>query len=113
MTDIVQLLSEEGLLDAEPAQQVREAIASGKPMDDAVTGIAEYAEDDLDLSTAAQDASIIKFVNQVLAEALESRATDVHVEPFEDQLRVRYRIDGVLVEANIPPQVRKFHPAIV
>ena len=48
-----------------------------------------------------------------MAEALESRATDVHVEPFEDQLRVRYRVDGVLVEANIPPQVRKFHAAIV
>jgi general secretion pathway protein E len=73
----------------------------------------EDGEDDLDLSTAAHDASIIKFVNQVMAEALESRATDVHVEPFESQLRVRYRIDGVLVEANIPPQVRKYHAAIV
>ena len=81
--------------------------------DDDVTVIDDFNEDDLDLGAAAQDASIIKFVNQVLAEALESRATDVHVEPFEDQLRVRYRIDGVLVEANIPPQVRKFHPAIV
>ena len=48
-----------------------------------------------------------------MAEALESRATDVHVEPFEDQLRIRYRVDGVLVEANIPPQVRKFQAAIV
>ncbi len=81
--------------------------------DDDVMVIDDFSEDDLDLGAAAQDASIIKFVNQVLAEALDSRATDVHVEPFEDQLRVRYRIDGVLVEANIPPQVRKFHPAIV
>jgi general secretion pathway protein E/type IV pilus assembly protein PilB len=67
----------------------------------------------MDLTDAAEDASIIRFVNQVLAEALERRATDVHIEPFEEQLRVRYRIDGVLVEANIPPQVRKFHAAIV
>jgi general secretion pathway protein E/type IV pilus assembly protein PilB len=73
----------------------------------------EQHEDDLDLTHAAQDASIIRFVNQVLAEALEMRATDVHVEPFEDQLRVRYRIDGVLREANIPPQVRKYQAAIV
>jgi general secretion pathway protein E/type IV pilus assembly protein PilB len=80
---------------------------------DDVTVLEDRNEDDLDLTHAAQDASIIKFVNQVLAEALESRATDVHVEPFEDQLRVRYRVDGVLVEANIPPQVRKFHAAIV
>jgi type II secretion system protein E len=75
--------------------------------------VLEDKEEDLDLTTAAHDASIIKFVNQVMAEALELRATDVHVEPFEQQLRVRYRIDGVLQEANIPAQVRKYHAAIV
>jgi len=83
--------------------------------DNEVTVI-EQSDDDLDLTSAtaaAQDASIIKFVNQVMAEALDLRATDVHVEPFEDQLRVRYRVDGVLQEANIPPQVRKYHAAIV
>jgi len=71
------------------------------------------ADDDLDLSEAAQDASIIKLVNQVLTEAIEMRATDVHIEPFEDQLRIRYRIDGVLQQANVPPEVRRFHAAIV
>jgi type II secretion system protein E len=81
--------------------------------DDGVKVLEDQYESDLDISNAAQDASIIKFVNQVLAEALDSRATDVHIEPFENQLRVRYRIDGVLVEANIPPQVRKFQAAIV
>jgi general secretion pathway protein E/type IV pilus assembly protein PilB len=70
-------------------------------------------ENDLDATEAAHDASIIKFVNQVLSEAIESRATDVHIEPFEDQLRLRYRIDGVLQEANVPPSVRRFHAAIV
>ena len=84
-------------------------------MDDDVT-VVETHDDDIDLTNAtnaAQDASIIKFVNQILAEALESRATDVHVEPFENQLRIRYRVDGVLVEANIPSQIRKYHAAIV
>jgi len=81
--------------------------------DDDFKVLEEQGEDDLDLSNAAQDASIIRFVNQVMAEALDLRATDVHVEPFENQLRVRYRIDGVLQEANIPPQVRKFQAAIV
>jgi general secretion pathway protein E/type IV pilus assembly protein PilB len=71
------------------------------------------AEDDVDLAEAAEDASIITFVNQVLAEAIERRATDVHFEPFEDALRVRYRVDGMLQEANIPPEVRQFQPAIV
>src|SRR5215208_2022158 len=70
-------------------------------------------EEDLDLGAAAQDASIIKFVNQVLTEAIDLRATDVHVEPFEDQLRVRYRIDGELQQANIPGEVRRFQAAIV
>lgn len=69
--------------------------------------------EDLDLTKAAQDASIIKFVNQILTEAIELRATDVHFEPFEDQLRVRYRIDGELVAANIPHAVKRLQPAIV
>ncbi len=81
--------------------------------DDNVTVLEDHNDEDMDLTNAAQDASIIKFVNQILGEALESRATDVHIEPFENQLRVRYRTDGVLVEANIPPQVRRFHAAIV
>ena len=70
-------------------------------------------DEGLDLTVDAGDASIIRFVNQVLVEALELRASDVHVEPFENQLRVRYRVDGVLQEANIPAQVRRFHAAIV
>jgi general secretion pathway protein E len=73
----------------------------------------EGNDDDLDLSAAAQDASIIKFVNQVLTEAIEMRATDVHIEPFENQLRLRNRIDGVLQETNVPPSIRRFHAAIV
>jgi general secretion pathway protein E/type IV pilus assembly protein PilB len=75
--------------------------------------VVEDDGEDIDLTEAAQDASIIRFVNQVMAEALELRATDVHVEPFENQLRVRYRVDGNLVEANIPPSVRRYQAAIV
>jgi general secretion pathway protein E len=74
---------------------------------------ADADEGNLDSTSGAHDASIIKFVNQVLTEAIDARATDVHIEPFEEQLRVRYRIDGVLVEANVPPSVRRFHAAIV
>jgi general secretion pathway protein E len=80
--------------------------------DDGVQVVNQDTDDDVDVA-AAEDASIVKFVNQVIAEAIDRRATDVHVEPFEDALRVRYRVDGVLQEANIPPEVRQFHPAIV
>ena len=70
-------------------------------------------DQELDLEDAAEGASIIRFVNQILTEAIEMRATDVHIEPFEDELRVRYRIDGVLQSASIPATVKQFQPAIV
>ena len=68
---------------------------------------------DSDLAEAAEDASIIRLVNQVLQEALERRATDVHFEPFETRFAVRYRVDGVLVEAKLPSEVRRLQAAIV
>jgi len=71
-------------------------------------------EDDVDLSAdGAGEASIIKFVNQVLAEGIQLRSTDVHFEPFERELRVRYRIDGVLQEANIPATVKQYQASII
>jgi len=66
-----------------------------------------------DLESKAEDASIIKFVNQILSEAIKDRATDIHLEPFQDELRTRYRIDGVLYDINIPETIKYFHSAIV
>jgi general secretion pathway protein E/type IV pilus assembly protein PilB len=73
----------------------------------------EGKEEDTDLDRAAEDASIIRFVNQVLRDAIGLRASDIHLEPFEDELRIRYRIDGVLQEVPVPAQVKRFQPAIV
>lgn len=73
----------------------------------------ERESEETDLDKAAEDASIIRFVNQVLADAVELRATDIHIEPFEDELRIRYRIDGVLQNVPVPPQIKKFQAAIV
>ncbi len=70
-------------------------------------------DDDMDLTEAAEGASIIRFVNQILTEAIELRATDVHIEPFEESLRVRYRIDGVLQETSLAAEVKQFQAAIV
>src|SRR5207249_3588206 len=70
-------------------------------------------QEDTDLDTAAEDASIIRFVNQVLRDAIELRASDIHLEPFEDELRIRYRIDGVLQDVPVPAQIKRFQPAIV
>ena len=73
----------------------------------------ESGTTDNNLDEAAEDASIIRFVNQVLKDAIELRASDVHLEPFEDELRIRYRIDGVLQEVPVPAQIKRFQPAIV
>ena len=73
----------------------------------------EQTGEDTDLDTAAEDASIIRFVNQVLRDAIELRASDIHLEPFEHELRIRYRIDGVLQDVPVPAQIKRFQPAIV
>ena len=73
----------------------------------------ESGEEDTDLDDAAEDASIIRFVNQVLRDAIDLRSSDIHLEPFEDELRIRYRIDGVLQEVPVPSQIKRFQAAIV
>jgi general secretion pathway protein E/type IV pilus assembly protein PilB len=75
--------------------------------------VVDDGEKDTDLDSAAEDASIIRFVNQVLRDAIDLRASDIHLEPFADELRIRYRIDGVLQEVPVPAQVKRFQPAIV
>src|SRR5207253_4156150 len=50
------------------------------------------------------DAPVVKLVNLMISEAITLRASDVHIEPFADRVRVRYRIDGVLVERDSPPR---------
>jgi general secretion pathway protein E/type IV pilus assembly protein PilB len=68
--------------------------------------------EDLDIQMA-QEASVIKLVNEILIEAIDQRASDIHFEPFEGDFQVRYRIDGVLHIANVPAEIRRFQNAIV
>ncbi len=73
----------------------------------------EIAAGDADDIEQAQEASVIKLVNDLLVEAVSERATDVHIEPYENELIVRYRIDGVLQRANVPTTINRFGNAIV
>jgi general secretion pathway protein E/type IV pilus assembly protein PilB len=66
-----------------------------------------------DLLEMAQEASVIKLVNQIMLEAISERASDIHIEPYENDLKVRYRIDGVLQDAKTPPQIKRFQAAII
>ena len=61
----------------------------------------------------AQDASVVKLVNQLIAEAIQSRATDIHIEPYRDRVKVRYRIDGILYDVPVPDSIKQLHLAIV
>lgn len=75
--------------------------------------VIEEDSDGVDLDDSAQDASIIRFVNQILVDAIRQRTTDVHLEPFEDEFRIRYRIDGVLQDVPVPAQLKRYQPAVV
>ncbi len=66
-----------------------------------------------DLLEMAQEASVIKLVNEIILEAVSERASDIHIEPYETQLSIRYRIDGVLQQASVPPQIHRFQAAII
>jgi len=60
-----------------------------------------------------QQASITTFVNQILIQAIKDGASDIHIEPYEQRLRVRFRIDGQLQEVPVPPTVKQFESAII
>ena len=66
-----------------------------------------------DIEKLAGDASVIKLVNQIILEAYRKRATDIHIEPYRQKLSLRYRIDGLLYDANVPPEIKNFLSAII
>ena len=67
----------------------------------------------IDVNEAGEEASIVKFVNQIIAEADRQGATDIHIEPQETELRIRYRIDGMLHKVDVPPQLNRLKSAII
>ncbi|MCH8967010.1 MAG: Flp pilus assembly complex ATPase component TadA, partial [Planctomycetes bacterium] len=81
--------------------------------DSQVEIVGEVDADNADLIEQAQEATVVKLVNEILLEAIRDRASDVHIEPYENDLKIRYRIDGVLHTTNVPPEIRRFHAAIV
>src|SRR3984885_13741838 len=68
---------------------------------------------DKEIMEGDQEASVIKFVNQIIWEAFKDRATDIHFEPAEDELRIRYRIDGILHQTPLPAQIKRYQAALI
>ena len=113
---------------------IRTALATAEEVDKAITkwyGVGAEAiekmlddgrysvEDDLgamtkiDVGEMGEEASIVKFVNQIIVEADRQGATDIHIEPQETELRIRYRIDGMLHKVDVPPQLNRLKSAII
>jgi general secretion pathway protein E/type IV pilus assembly protein PilB len=69
--------------------------------------------DDSEMAKQAQEASVVRLVNEILIEAANERASDIHVEPEEKSLRIRYRIDGLLQTQTLPPEITRFQNAII
>jgi type II secretory ATPase GspE/PulE/Tfp pilus assembly ATPase PilB-like protein len=70
-------------------------------------------EDKVDEELDEAEASVVKFVNQVIREAHHERATDIHFEPMETSLRIRYRVDGVLHQVPLSAEAKRFENAII
>jgi general secretion pathway protein E/type IV pilus assembly protein PilB len=73
----------------------------------------EMAQEVNVLDEQDEEATVMNFVNQVFREALRERATDIHVEPLEKDLRIRYRVDGRLLEVPVPPNMRILQASLI
>jgi type IV pilus assembly protein PilB len=88
-------------------QQIRATEQVGEILENLDLTVGGDGEKDVDLATLRQqveDAPVVRLVNLMLAEAIDARASDIHVEPMRDRLMVRFRIDGVLHEMMKPPK---------
>ncbi|MEY4180355.1 MAG: hypothetical protein RLY70_3929 [Planctomycetota bacterium] len=75
--------------------------------------LSDIETDGSELSEQAQEASVVRLVNEILVEAIESRASDVHIESQGSGLVIRYRIDGILLPQPVPPEINRFQSAII
>ena len=105
-TQILQTLRQGYGIGAETFEEIME----GRDVEDLAFDMREETQV-LDMDDS--EASVVKFVNQILREALEERATDIHVEPLQDDLQIRYRIDGVLHEIPVPPKIKVLQASVI
>jgi type II secretion system protein E len=90
-----------------------ERILADAPQEDEKEGAAASQEKVEDLETGAEDASVVKLVNQILQQAISDRATDIHLEHYRNELILRYRVDGILYDTQVSDNIKYLYPAIV
>jgi type II secretory ATPase GspE/PulE/Tfp pilus assembly ATPase PilB-like protein len=87
-----------------------EQILAGRDLSEASM---DMKEETTILDEDDDEASVVKFVNQIIREALQQRATDIHVEPLEHNLRIRYRIDGLLHDIAVPENIKALQDMVI
>lgn len=90
-----------------------DGLVAAAASDDGVELLDAIETDGSELSEMAQEASVVRLVNEILLEAIESRASDVHIEMSSQGISIRYRIDGMLQPQPVPPEINRFEAAIV
>src|SRR6185369_5447385 len=86
-------------------QDAEKRAEEDKEVDDLQVSKESIEEVNLDqLASSVEEAPVIKLANLILVQAIKDRASDVHIEPFEKLVRLRYRIDGVLIDRTPPPK---------
>lgn len=86
---------------------------AAKDEEEGIELLSEIETDGSELSEMAQEASVVRLVNEILLEAIESRTSDVHIESQPSGLVIRYRIDGLLQTQPVPPEINRFQSAII
>jgi general secretion pathway protein E/type IV pilus assembly protein PilB len=92
------------------AETIERILAEAPKEEAARAAVKEHVED---LEKASDDASVVRLVNQILQQAIQDRATDIHLEHFREELLLRYRIDGILYDTQVSENMRYLYPAII
>jgi len=89
------------------AESIDQLIAEAEAME-----LVENKADKSDIGVTTQETGVVRFINLIIAEAIRMDCTDIHIEPYEDTLRLRYRIDGILQQIPLPNGVEKLRNAV-
>lgn len=95
------------------SETVEGLMAARSDEDDDIELLEKFEADGSELSEQAQEASVVRLVNEILVEAIDARASDVHIESQAAGIVIRYRIDGILQNQPVPPEINRFQAAII
>lgn len=90
-----------------------EGLMAQREEEEDVEFLGDIDADDAEISAEAQEASVVRLVNEILKEAIDARASDVHIESQPSGIKIRYRIDGMLHQQPAPAEINRFHAAII